>query len=150
MRHKVFRSNDYNIGIRLENPSRELNIRANTYISMNEEDILYTNSVSTLFLSGQLYVESQDLLEEMGYIEKNPNSIGKDEIKEILKSGNSRIKREFSKLTEQHAVRKVITVIGENQEELDLSQSAIKIINDTLKIDINNILAEEVNEKETN
>ena len=150
MRHKVYNNNDYNIGIRLENPSRELNIRANTYISMNEEDILYTNSVSTLFSSGQLYVESQDLLEEMGYIEKNPNSIGKDEIKEILKSGNSRIKREFSKLTEQHAVRKVITVIGENQEELDLSQSAIKIINDTLKIDINNILAEEVNEKETN
>src|SRR5699024_5865170 len=105
-----------------------------------EDDILYTNSVSKLFEKGVIYVEEQDMLEKMGYIEKNPNTISEKEILEILEMNNARLKREISKITEDHAISKVIAVIKDGK--VDLSLSKIKIVDDALGIDVSNILKE--------
>lgn len=146
MKYKVINNNKFGVGIRLENPVRELSIKADTYIMMEEDDILYTNSVSKLFEKGVIYVEDQDMLEKMGYIEKNPNTISEKEIEEILKLSNAKLKKEIAQITEDHAISKVISVIKEGK--VDLSQSKIKIIDDALNIDINNILKEIESEKE--
>lgn len=145
MRYKVFNNNKFGVGIRLENPVRELSIKAKTYIMMEEDDILYTNSVSKLFEKGVIFVEDQDMLEKMGYLEKNPNAIDEKEIEEILKLSNAKLKKEIVKITEDHAISKVISVIQEGR--VDLSQSKIKIIDDALNIDIANILKETESEK---
>lgn len=148
MRCKVFNNNDFNVGVRLENPVREVNIKANTFVLMDEEDILYTNSVSKLFEKGILYVEDQDLLEKMGYTEQNPNTISEKEIEEMLKLPNAKLKKEISKITEDHAIRKVISVIL--KQKVDLSMSKIKIINDSLGIDVDNILKEAQSQESNN
>lgn len=140
MKYKVYNNNGFNVGIRLENPVREISLKANTFVVMEEEDILYTNSVSKLFSKGVIFVEEQDMLEKMGYIEKNPNSISEKEIEEILKLGNAKLKKEIAQITEDHARSKVISVIQNGK--VDLSQSKIKIIEDALDIDINSILKE--------
>lgn len=140
MKYKVHNNNHFSVGIKLENPNRELNIRPKTSIMMEEEDIFYTDSVSKLFEKGILYVEEDEALEKMGYTEKNPNSISEAEIEEMLKLSNAKLKKEILQITERHAVAKVISVI--KQGRVDLSQSKIKIINDALDIDVDLILKE--------
>ena len=147
MKYRVYNNNNFSVGIKLENPDRELNIRPNTSVLMEEEDIFYTDSVSKLFAKGVVYIEDQDMLEKMGYVERNPNSISEEEIEAMLKLGNAKLRKEIAKITERHAIAKVVSVIQKGK--VDLSQSKIKIINDALDIDIHNIIKEsEENQKD--
>jgi len=131
---KVFNNNKFIVGVRFQNANgRETNIPPNAFVYMDEEDILYVNSVSSLFSKGIIYTEDQDMLEMMGYIEQNPNSVSEKEIKDILELGNARMKTELKKLTENHAIQKVISVVQEGQ--VDLTMAKIKIISETLDID---------------
>lgn len=144
---KVINNNSFTVGIRLENPSRDVNIRANTFVFMNEEDILYTNSVSGLFERGILTVEDEEILHLMGYTEKNPNAIDKDEIAKLLELPNQSFKRRVSQINERHAIQKIIRYIVENEVDINLSKA--KLINDAFGVDIHEIIKQESESKET-
>lgn len=143
MRYKVENNNDFSVGIRFENkPGHDIVIRPNSFVMMEEEDILYVDSVSKLFSKGVIFTEDKGVLEKMGYVEKNPNTISKEEVKELLDSNNSRLKSELTKITESHAIKKITDVIKDG--EVDLSQSKMKIIGDALDVDLNAVTNDEV------
>ena len=133
MKYKVFNNNRFNVGIRFENEAnREILIKPNSFVLMSEDDILYVDTVSKLFSKGILYVEDEDLMVKMGYMEKNPNTISEDEIRKILKMPNNKMKEALSKLDAKHAIDKVITVAKES----DLPQSKLKIIKELFNVEI--------------
>lgn len=133
MKYKVFNNNRFNVGIRFENEAnREILIKPNSFVLMSEDDILYVDTVSKLFSKGILYVEDEDLMVKMGYMEKNPNTISEDEIKKILKMPNNKMKEALSKIDAKHAIDKVIAVAKES----DLPQSKLKIIKELFNVEI--------------
>lgn len=140
MKYKVINNNDFSVGIRYENTGHEITIRPRTHVMMEEEDILYVNSVSKLFQKGIIYTESEEMLEQMGYLEKSPNTISVAEASEILKLANGKMKLELKKITEKHAIDKVLKAV----KQADLSQSKLKIIQDVFDVDINDELDEEL------
>ncbi|AJA41337.1 hypothetical protein AXJ14_gp018 [Geobacillus virus E3] len=133
MKYKVFNNNRFNVGIRFENEAnREILIKPNSFVLMSEDDILYVDTVSKLFSKGILYVEDEELMIKMGYMEKNPNTISEDEIRKILKMPNNKMKEALSKLDAKHAIDKVIAVAKES----DLPQSKLKIIKELFNVEI--------------
>jgi len=133
LKYKVFNNNRFNVGIRFENEAnREILIKPNSFVLMSEDDILYVDTVSKLFSKGILYVEDEDLMVKMGYMEKSPNTISEDEIKKILKMPNNKMKEALSKIDAKHAVDKIIAVAKES----DLPQSKLKIIKDLFNVEI--------------
>jgi hypothetical protein len=133
LKYKVFNNNRFNVGIRFENEAnREILIKPNSFVLMSEDDILYVDTVSKLFSKGILYVEDEDLMVKMGYMEKNPNTISEDEIRKILKMPNNKMKEALSKLDAKHAIDKVIAVAKES----DLPQSKLKIIKELFNVEI--------------
>lgn len=133
MKYKVFNNNRFNVGIRFENEAnREILIKSNSFVLMSEDDILYVDTVSKLFSKGIIYVEDEDLMVKMGYMEKNPNTISEDEIRKILKMPNNKMKEALSKIDAKHAIDKVIAVA----KETDLPQSKLKIIKELFNVEI--------------
>jgi hypothetical protein len=133
LKYKVFNNNRFNVGIRFENEAnREILIKPNSFVLMSEDDILYVDTVSKLFSKGILYVEDEDLMIKMGYMEKNPNTISEDEIRKILKMPNNKMKEALSKIDAKHAIDKVIAVAKES----DLPQSKLKIIKELFNVEI--------------
>jgi hypothetical protein len=133
LKYKVFNNNRFNVGIRFENEAnREILIKPNSFVLMSEDDILYVDTVSKLFSKGILYVEDEDLMVKMGYMEKNPNTISEDEIRKILKMPNNKMKEALSKIDAKHAIDKVIAVAKES----DLPQSKLKIIKELFNVEI--------------
>lgn len=134
MKHKVFNNNPFSVGIKFENDrGREVVIKgkkpqakAASFVMLEEDDILYVDSVSSLFSNGVIYIDDQDMLEKMGYIEKNPNTISDEDIEKLLKAKNPSLKKEIKEITAPHAQDKVI----EHAKKMDLPQSKIKILED--------------------
>jgi hypothetical protein len=133
LKYKVFNNNRFNVGIRFENETnRDIIVKPKSFVLMSEDDILYIDSISKLFSKGILYVEDEDLMVKMGYMEKNPNTISEDEIRKILKMPNNKMKEALSKLDAKHAIDKVIAVAKES----DLPQSKLKIIKELFNVEI--------------
>lgn len=139
-RFKVINNNDFLVGLRFSNTGTEKLIQKRAFIYLNDEEIQEINSVSKLFQKGVIYVEDEEANKSLGYTEKNPNTISEPEVKAILELGNAKMKQELSKITEDHAIKKVMNVISDGK--VDLPQSKIKIISDTLKIDVNELIVD--------
>lgn len=133
MKVKVINNNRFSVGIDFANEaSRQVNIKPNSFALLEEDDILYIDSVSRLISGGTLLVENQDTNEKMGYVEKNPNTISEDEIVAILKMPAKKMKEELEKLTSKHAIDKVIAIA----KEQDLQTSKLKVIKEVFGIDV--------------
>lgn len=132
MKYKVFNNNPFMVGIRFEHEvNREIGIKPNSFVLMTEDDILYVDTVSTLFEEGVLFVDNQELMEKMGYIERNPNTITDEEVKRIFSLSNAKMKEALEKITAQHAIDKIVSLAKQS----DLNQSKMKIIKDQFNIE---------------
>nr|BDD47811.1 hypothetical protein 12 [Bacillaceae bacterium] len=130
---KVVNDNGFNVGIRFENEAnREITVRAKSFVLMSENDILYVDSVSKLVRNGILAVESDELMQKMGYMEKSPNSIKDDEIEKMFKLPVNKLKTELEKIDAKHAVDKVAHLA----KTADLPQSKLKLIKEVLNVEI--------------
>lgn len=133
MKYKVINNNPFHVGIRFENESnREVSIKANSFLLMSEDDILYVDTVSKLFKNGIIYVEDNDLNIKMGYMEKNPNVLSEEDVEKILKFAPKKMKEELEKLDAKHAIEKVIIAA----KNADLPQSKLKVIKDVFNVEI--------------
>lgn len=116
---KVFNRNKFDIGIKLMNPIREQNIKAGSFTVIDEDDVYYLNTICTLFRTGKLVVESIEVNDNLGFTEKNPNSITEAEIVIILKNGNFlKMKKELSMIVEPHAIALVYQTAKNMANEL--------------------------------
>lgn len=132
MKYKVFNNNLFNVGVRFENETnRENTILKNSFALMTEDDILYIDTASTLFEEGILSIDDQELLEKMGYIERNPNTITDEEVKKIFSLSVAKMKEALDNITAQHAIDKIVAMAKDS----DLPQSKLKLIKDQFKIE---------------
>ncbi len=130
---KVLNDNKFNVGIRFENEAnREIMIRAKSFVLMSENDILYVDSVSKLIRNGVITVENDELLQKMGYVEKNPNAITEEEIEKLFKSPANKLKNELEKIEAKHTIDKIVHVA----KSADLPTSKLKIIKEAFNVEI--------------
>lgn len=91
------------------------------------EEIYFVNSMSKSFKKGILEIDPDEteLLQELGYEIKSPNTYSEKELENLLKGNfTKRVKEKLSNITELHAKRNLI----ETARKLDLSQSKVKTI----------------------
>lgn len=130
---KVVNDNRFNVGIRFENEiNREITVRAKSFVLMDENDILYVDSVSKLIRNGILVVENDELMQKMGYMEKSPNAITDEEIGKIFKLPVNKLKLELEKIDSKHAIDKIAHIA----KSADLPQSKLKVIKEVLNVEI--------------
>lgn len=134
MKYKVNNATNRPVGLRFENeiPHRDLPVQPNLYVMLNEVDILYIDSVSTLFQEGILYVEDDELNQKMGYIEKNHNIVSDDELKKIFSLGTSKMKEALQKFNAQHVTDRVISLAKTS----DLPASKLNVIKEVFNVDL--------------
>lgn len=123
---KVLNTNKFDIGISLINPPREQNIKAGSFTMLDSEDIYYLDSICTLFKRGYLSIQSEEIKEELGYIENNESIKTEQEIEEILKGNFIKMKSALNKITEPHMIDLVYNVSKKVYDEL--SGSKLKFI----------------------
>lgn len=138
---KVINNNDFLVGLRFQNTGTEKLIRQNSFIMLSEEEVHEINSASKLFQKGVIFVENQEDNEKLGYTEKNPNSLSKTEAKKILELGIARMKNELAKITEDHAIKKFVDLV--QNEEVELSMPKIKVISEVFNIPQEELLSSE-------
>lgn len=138
---KVTNDNIFAIGIRFENEAnREITVRPKSFVMMQENDILYVDSVSKLIREGKLVVESDELMQKMGYTEKSPNAITQEEIEKLFKLPANKLKTELEKIDSKHAIDKVAHVA----KTADLPQSKLKVVKEVFKIEIFDEIDQEI------
>jgi len=123
---KVLNTNKFDVGISLINPPREQNIRAGSFTMLDSEDIYYLDSICTLFKRGYLTIQSEEVKEELGYIENNEGIKTEKEIEEILKGNFLKMKSSLGKITEPHIKDLVYLVTTKIYD--DLNGSKLKFI----------------------
>ncbi|MEQ6355249.1 hypothetical protein ABNX05_11525 [Lysinibacillus sp. M3] len=140
-KYKVLNDNPFNVGIRFENEAnREITIRGKSFVLMEEDDILYTDSVSKLFRNGVITVDDNELMIKMGYMEKSSNAISDDEIEALFKGTPKKIKEELEKIDAKHAIEKIVSYAKTS----DLPQSKLKVVKEVFNVEIFEELDQEI------
>lgn len=121
-KYKVENKNGFAVGIKLNNPDREQNIMPKSFAKLTIDEIAYVDSISTLFKRGMLTVDDDDINEMLGYVEKNPNIIDEESIEKIIKGNINTMKKEISKLTEEFAKGKVMSVVKKCGSDLSVAK----------------------------
>lgn len=123
---KVFNRNKFNVGIILMDGIRQMNINPNSFVIIDEDEVYYINSISSLFRKSILTVEDEEVNLNLGFVEKNPNVITEQEIEELLKGNHLKMKKNLGMLTEKHVKDRVYEVAKKIAK--DLTGAKLKFI----------------------
>lgn len=128
--------------------NRIIPIPAGSFQYIPVEEVYYVNSSSKSFSGGILEIDPSEveILEELGYTERNPNAISVQEIEKLLEGKlTNDAKEKLEGITEHHAKQKVIDVA----RDMDLNQSKVDFIEEVTGIEVTNevIKAEKKAEK---
>jgi len=125
---KVYNRNKFDVGIKLINPNREQNIKGGSFTIIEDDDIYYLNTISSLFRRGMLVVEDEEVNINLGFADIRPVTRTDAEIEAILRGNFLKMKSELLAITEnfmKHAIFKVASTIAD-----ELSGSKIKFISE--------------------
>ncbi|MBZ9622852.1 hypothetical protein G9F71_008300 [Clostridium sp. FP2] len=142
---KVLNNNQYNVGLLCQKWNKHRQVKPNSFIYLNEEEIKELDSNYDLFSSGELVIDDSEINISLNYAEKNPNILTDLEIEEIFKLSAAQIKEKLSGVTELFAIAKIIAVAKRS----DLSVLRLKVIEEIVgkKIDLEDITpVEEIEE----
>lgn len=130
---KVYNENKHNVGIRLENGTQR-NIAPGSFALLNEDDVAYLMSISTLFSNHHLTLRDEKAIEELG-VTKEEVSFDTDEeiLTKLKKSSLPVLKKYLASITEPHLRQRVIALVKENT---DLSAAKVKAIEDAFNTEI--------------
>jgi hypothetical protein len=115
------------------NKTRE--VPPNGFIWLSEKDLLEVDGSTPYFKDGTLMIKDNQVNEDLGYKEKNPNSITEAGIKKLFTLSAQQLKTELSKITEDFAKARVYALAS----QVDLTVSQLQVIEEFTgkKIDIN-------------
>lgn len=124
---RVINPNRFDVGIRLFD-TREMNIRAGSFVMLTETDIEYLASICSLFSEGVLRIEAaeeDEILENLGISkEDNTNFMSDDEIKKKLGQSVQKLKLWLADIDDEVALHR----IGEIAKAMDLPSSKMKVV----------------------
>lgn len=134
---KVLNNNQYNVGLTCQNWSKDRIVKPKSFIYLNEKEIKEMDSDYEFFSSGELVIDDEELNIELGYAEKNPNTITDKEVEDIFKLTAIQIKEKLSGVTEMFALTKILEVAKKS----DLSVSKLKVVEEIIgkKIELDDV-----------
>jgi hypothetical protein len=121
-KYKAYNRNQFNVGIKLENPYREQNIKYGSFAMLTMDEIAYIHTNSTLFSRGMLQVDDKEVLDMLGISVENFNVITDEEIVKILKSSLSEMKRRLKNITEMYIKNRIYSIVKNMGGELSVSK----------------------------
>lgn len=123
---------DYGLVINLSGEPRRLVVKKNSFIMLEKDEVYQIDSTSRTFRDGFLRLESEEVKEEIGQVEKNPNDLTKEEIEKILSEHPKKIEKELADITASHVRTKIIEVA----KGMDLTAGRMKVIKDAFGVDV--------------
>jgi len=143
---KVLNNNQYNVGLLCQKWNKHRQVKPNSFIYLNEEEVRELDSDYDLFSSGELVIDDSEVNISLGYEEKNPNILTDKEVEDIFKLSASEIKESLSGVTEMFALNRIFEVAKKS----DLSVSRLKAVEEIVgkKIELDDVTpVEEVTPK---
>lgn len=111
MKYKVHNRNPFNVGLNFMDGLRSITIPKKSFTLLDEDEIYYQNTISTLFQKGVLTVDEDEIKKNLNLdTEKNSNAITDEDIKNILKGSLAKIKKDLSGINEPYAKSKVFEI----------------------------------------
>lgn len=123
---KLRNPNKFDVGVKLIDPQRELNIKAGSFIMATRDDIYYLDTVSRLLKKSYLVVDDEEINVNLGYNGNNFNIINEKEIEELLFGNYLHMEKEIKKYTEPHVIDAIYQFAKTNVDKL--SGSKIKFL----------------------
>lgn len=145
---KVVNNNGFHVGLMCYDWHKTREVKPHNFIYLSEKEVFEIDSNTPYFKDGTLIIQDEEIKIELGYMEKNPNSITEAEIKKLFTLPAAKLKNELSKLTEDFAKSKVYSLAS----QVDLASSQIVVIEEFVgkKIDINAVKdKEKLNQNKT-
>lgn len=124
---RLYNPQKFDVGVKLLDNERGMNVRAGSFIQISENDVAYINSISTLLRRGILRVEKEKeiLLKEVGIdAETDPCFITDDEIRKKLGMSAKKIEEWISTVDEPFILDRVYDAAV----DMNLTMSKIKVL----------------------
>jgi hypothetical protein len=134
---KVLNNNQYNVGLLCQKWNKHRQVKPNSFIYLNEEEVRELDSDYGFFSSGELIIDDTEINVSLGYADANPNTLTEKDIEDIFKLSASEIKEKLSGITEMFAIAKIADVAKRS----DLSVTRLKVIEEIVgkKIELEDI-----------
>lgn len=126
---KVYNRNSYDYGVVFADGIRSQNIRAGSFLPMEEDDIYFLDSISSTFREKHLIIDEKDsrakeIYQNLGFVNEDDKVLSKEDIEKLLKGAFATMKAELEKIEEPHLRYQVYEVA----KTMDLPASKIKFV----------------------
>ena len=124
---RLYNPQKFDVGVKLLDNDRGMNVRAGGFIQISENDVAYINSISSILRRGMLRVEKEKetLMQEIGIeVENDPNFIDDEEIRKKLGMSAKKIEEWLATVTEEYILDRVYDVAM----EMNLTMNKIKVL----------------------
>lgn len=124
---RLYNTQKFDVGVKLLDNDRGMNVRAGGFIQISENDVAYINSISSVLRRGMLRIEKEKetLLQEIGIEpETDPNFIDAEGIKKKLNMSAKKIEEWLASVQEEYILDKVYDVAM----EMNLPLNKIKVL----------------------
>lgn len=124
---RLYNPQKFDVGVKLLDNDRGVNVRAGGFIQISEDDIAYINSISSVLRRGMLRIEKEKeiLMQEVGIdTDSDPNFITDEEIQKKLGMSAKKIDEWLATVEEEYIKERIFNIaIGMN-----LTMSKIKVL----------------------
>lgn len=124
---KVFNPQKFDIGVITLDKPMGINIKSGSFALLNEDDIAYVTSISTLFQRGMLRVDEtrSSIMESVGIdMDADPNFFDDEEIKQYLSASAKKVESWLSTITESYILDRIYDVA----KDMNLNVSKIRVL----------------------
>lgn len=124
---KVFNNNKFDIGVLLLNQPFTANVRAGSFILMDDDDVAYNISMNTLFQRGLLRIDSKDseaLINNGIDVNENVNFCNDDDIRKVLAGSQKKLEEWLDNVNEGYILDRVYDIALES----NLSLNKLKVL----------------------
>lgn len=123
---------DHGLVINLAGEPRRIVVKRNSFIMLEKDEVYQIDSTSRTFRDGFLRIESEEVKEEIGQVEENPNDLTKEEIEKLLAEHPKKIEKELANISALHVRNKIVDVA----KTMDLTAGRLKAIKDSFGVDV--------------
>lgn len=124
---RLYNPQKFDVGVKLLDNDRGVNVRAGGFIQISEDDIAYINSISSVLRRGMLRIEKEKeiLMQEVGIdTDSDPNFITDEEIQKKLGMSAKKIDEWLATVEEEYIKERIFNIaIGMN-----LTMSKVKVL----------------------
>lgn len=117
VRYRIWNKNKYDVGIRLLN-NIEINIKPNSFYSVDEDNLIFLNSVCNLFKDFTLNIEDKEAREILGIEKQSLDTFDDEIILQCLNESFDEMKAKFSSIDNTNIKYKIFDIARSISDDL--------------------------------